>query len=114
MSKQDFGISVILSVVKNRMLCPFTEYRALLDHLTGVTVPLWDVARARTVCAAWLTKTFPELAAIANPPEKTDSGNANKYVQVCKKELGGKGIYDISGGRVKFTERTLSKTISAR
>lgn len=104
-------MSVIVSVLKDRLLCPFDDYRDLLNHMTGRRLPLWDVASARRACAERLTKTFPELADLPNPPEKTDSGNANKYVRQCVKATGGIDCYTIAPNKVKLAERTLSKAL---
>lgn len=109
-TSRTFPLSVIASVCQNRLLCPFEEYRDFLRHATGANVALWDVERARRVVANRLQTVFIDLRKLPTPPEKTDSGNAGKYVRECATVLG----YDsltIAPGRSKFAERTLSEAL---
>lgn len=82
-----FPLSVAVSVVHNRLVCPFDTYREFLDYLVGHHVALWDVNKAREAAAAAINKRHPELAKLP-PPEKTDSGNANKYVRTVAAKVG--------------------------
>ena len=113
MTSQVFDMSVVASVVQNRLLCPFGEYRRLLSYMTGTDLPLWEISRAREECAAKLLKLFPILKQLPQLPEKTDSGNANKYIRSCVKKCSGIDTFTVAPGKVKFVERTLSKAISA-
>jgi hypothetical protein len=105
-------LNVIVSVVQNRLLCSFEDYRALLDFQCGHRVDLWDVPRARAAVAARLLKEFPELASIPRPPDKTDSGNANKHIRACAKTLGGVQCYTLAPRKVKLPARTLAEALS--
>lgn len=77
-----------MSVYHDRLLCPFTEYRAFLDYMTGVEVGLLDVSSARRIVAMAVERQLPELGRAARPPEKTDSGNATRYVRRVAKQVG--------------------------
>lgn len=112
MTSKVVPLNVIVSVIQNRLLCPFDEYRAFLDFQVGRRVWLWDVERARAATAARLLKEFPELAKMPAPPEKTDSGNANKHVRACGKALGGVTCYTLAPGRVRVKGRTLVDALS--
>lgn len=113
MTDQPFPMNAIVSVIKNRLLCPFNDYRTLLNHMTGRQLGLWDVTRAREVCTAKLIRMHPELGELPNPPEKTDSGNANKYIRQCVKANGGVDTYTLAPSSVKFAEQHLSEALSA-
>lgn len=85
---REFPMAVVISAYRNRLLCPFDEYRAFLNYMTGHNLYLHDVGRARRAVAVELAKQVPELERTEQPPEKTDSGNANKYVRACSKRAG--------------------------
>lgn len=111
MTSKVFPLAVVVSVVQDRLLCPFAEYRELLSFMVGRDLYLWEVATARRTCAERLVRTFPELATIPNVPEKTDSGNANKHVRACSKALGGVDSYTLAPKTVKLAQRTLSEAL---
>ena len=113
MTSRAFPANVVVSVVQNRLLCPMDDYRDLINYMTGHQVPLWDLTRAREVCMKRLVSTFPILKDLPPTWEKTDSGNANKYVRACVKACAGVDTWTVAPGRVKFAERTLSKALSA-
>lgn len=81
-------MATVLSTYHDRLLCPFEEYRDFLDYMVGTHVMLHDVARARRAVADALRKQLGELAHVEGPPEKTDSGNAGRYVKTVIKTLG--------------------------
>ena len=107
MTSKVFPLSVVISVCHNRLVCSFDDYREFLDFMTGVNVPLWDVERARVATANRLRTLFSDLSKAPEPPEKTDSGNAGKYVRECVKAVGFSCV-TVAPGRVKFAEQTLS------
>jgi hypothetical protein len=107
---RDFPTAVIVSVCQNRLVCPFGDYRNFLNHATGANVPLWDVERARAATAKYLQKSYAVLSKVPAPPEKTDSGNAGKYVRSCTRATG-IDEWAIPSGKVKFAERTLSEAL---
>lgn len=84
-----FPLAVILSVHHNKMLVTFTEFRDLLDYVTGVQVALWEIPRARAQVAAHLARQYVWLRHIDLPPGfRADSGNANRYVKGVAKAVG--------------------------
>lgn len=103
---REFPLSVVVSVTKNRLVAPFDEYRGFLDYMTGTHVPLWDVERARKAVAEKLTRLFRK---IPDPPEKTDSGNASRYVKACAKKLGYETVA-FTGGKIPFEVRTATES----
>lgn len=105
---RDFPTAAIVSVCQNRLVCPFDQYRDLINHATGATIPLWDIERARAATAKYLAKSYRVLSGVPAPPEKTDSGNAGKYVRSCTKATG-IDMWSIPAGKVKFSVRTLSE-----
>lgn len=110
MSTHDFPLNVIVSVVKNRLVAPWEDYRDFLDHVTGQHIPLWDVERARRFVAARLLAQNKELRQLPDPPEKTDSGNAAKYVRDCAKKC----RYDhlpVSTSKSKYVVRTSAQAL---
>lgn len=88
MTTREFPMAVVISAYSNRLLCPFDQYRDFLNYMTGTNMYLHDVGRARRAVADELAKQVPELKKTDPPPEKTDSGNANKYVRACSKKAG--------------------------
>jgi hypothetical protein len=104
-------LAVIVSVIQNRLLCSFDAYREFLDFQCGRHVALWDVERARKAVAGRLLKQFPELAKIPRPPDKTDSGNANKHIRACGKALGGIECYTLAPAKVKLGKETLAQAL---
>ncbi len=105
-----YPLSIIVSVCKNRLVCGFDEYRDFLNHVTGEQLPLWDVERARAATAKYLLATHKPLTKLPNPPDKTDSGNAGKYVRECAKVVGVTEL-DIKSEVVQCAPRTLAKAI---
>lgn len=103
--KRDFPTAVIVSVCQNRLVCPFDKYRDFLDFMTGASIPLWDVERARVAVAKRLENQYSILGKVPAPPEKTDSGNAGKYVRACSKAAACEQ-WTVDGGKVKFAVRT--------
>lgn len=85
---RSFPVGVVLSAYHDRLLVPFKDYRRFLDYMTGAELYLHDVAGARRATAASLERQLPSLAQTSHPPEKTDSGNATRYVKKVAKELG--------------------------
>jgi len=85
---RSFPVGVIISAYHNRLLVPFNEYRDFLDYMTGTELYLYDVASARISVLTALKRQLPQLAKVSRPPEKTDSGNATRYVRKVAKELG--------------------------
>lgn len=83
-----FPLGPVVSVYYDRMLCTFTEYRAFLDYMTNAEVGLLDIPSARRMVALAVARQLPELAKATGPPEKTDSGNATRYVRRVAKEVG--------------------------
>lgn len=80
-------MAVIASVYHDRLVCPFDQYRDFLNYMTGHDLYLYDLPRARRIVADVLDNRIPGLKKTTPPPEKTDSGNANKYVRDVCKEL---------------------------
>lgn len=107
---RDFPTAVIVSVCQNRLVCPFDQYRDFLNFVTGANVPLWDIERARAATAKYLGQSFKVLRKVPAPPDKTDSGNAGKYVRACSKATG-TDVWALEKGVVKFAERTLTKAL---
>jgi hypothetical protein len=91
MTSRYFTNAAIVTAYRDRHLCPFEDYRALIDHLCGEHVYLWDLPMARRIVAEHLEKRVPKLKTTERPPEKTDSGNAGKYVRACSKHMGFEG-----------------------
>lgn len=110
MTTVDVNLDVMLSVVHNRIVCDFAEYRAFLNAMTRADVPLWEVDRARVLVADKLNKDCPELVR-HRPPEKTDSGNAKKWVKSVGK-LVGYDAAEVNPLRTAMKVRTLSVALS--
>lgn len=109
MTTRTYPLSAALSVVHSRLVCPFDTYRDFLDYHLGHRVPMWDLSRARARVARSLGKRFPELTRFP-PPDKTDSGNANKYVKSVAVQVG----YDtvsVSPYRARVKPRTATVAI---
>lgn len=112
MTTRTFPLSVALSAVHNRLVCPFPDYRDFLSYVVGWKVALWDVERARLVAARMVNSKYPQLQHFP-PPDKTDSGNANKYVKSVVKQVG-HDVVVIPPSRGKATKkRTASAAIKA-
>lgn len=110
MTTREFPMRVVVSVYRNRLLCPFDEYRAFINWMINSDVPLWDVSRARETVAASIARQIPELADTDPPPDKTDSGNANKYIKACCKQAGFEWV-ELTQMRSRFKVRTASKAL---
>jgi hypothetical protein len=85
---RSFSVGAVISAYHNRLLVPFDEYRRFLDYMTGTELHLYDVAAARRAILPALNRQLPQLAEVPRPPDKTDSGNASRYVRKVAKELG--------------------------
>lgn len=103
-------LSVALSVIHNRLVCSFDNYRDFLNFVVGRKIPLWDVERAREAVATSLKKKYPELVNYP-PPEKTDSGNANKYVKSVAEKVGYTTIRVAPYHRHRVPARTASSAL---
>lgn len=104
-------LAIIVSVITNRLLCPFEDYRQFLNFSCGTEVPLWDVTTARWATRQRLLRDFPELGDLPEPPEKTDSGAGKRYVKQCGKHLGGIECYTLAPGKTDYAVRTLSDAL---
>lgn len=107
------GMNIIVSVYRNRLVCPFDQYRDFLNYMTGHTLYLYDLPRARAACADYLAKNHPQLKKSPRPPEKTDSGNANRYVKDVSKHMGRDeiGVNPLPKG--SFKPRTPSEALKS-
>lgn len=112
MTSTTFQTSALASVIKNRLFCPFDEYRALLSHMVGYELALWEVSSARWGCAQYLIKKFPELKKLPGVPEKVDSGSVKKYMRASVKTIGGADEYEINLGCVKFAQLSASEALT--
>jgi hypothetical protein len=109
-----FPIATALSICHNRLLLDFPTYRFHLTYLVGREgnpLSLWEVAEARRKVADHILKSHPSLADFP-PPDKTDSGNAGKYVRGVAKRLGMEEL-ELAPCRTKLVERTLSEALNA-
>lgn len=111
--KREFPAAVVVSVVQNRLLCSFSDYREFLDYMTGGEVRLYDVARARVRVADFLRASMPRLRHLPALPEKTDSGNANRYVKTCHRFVGGETVAVRAMPATAFKHRTLEEYCGA-
>lgn len=103
-------VSVIASIYHNRLVAPFEDYRAALEHITGQTLALHNIASARKTAAAELERQIPRLKKTPRPPEKTDSGNARAYVKRFATTLGtDEDIAVTSLAKTKFKPRTFTQ-----
>ncbi len=100
-----YPISVIVSVITNRLMCDFDDYRAFLNYMTGTTVPLYDIARARGIVAAAILDRLPAFKRIDEPSSKSDNPNNSRYIKAVSKQLGVTeiGLRPLPG---KFVTRT--------
>lgn len=101
-----FSVGAVISAYHNRLLVPFDEYRRFLDYMTGAELYLYDVAAARRAVAPALVKQLPRLAKTSRPPDKTDSGNASRYVRKVAKELGVDEVRVTPLNKGRFKPRT--------
>lgn len=59
----EFTIAQVLAVYHDRLTCDFDKQRALLDHLAGTRVPIWDIPVVLKLAHPHLEKQFPWLKA---------------------------------------------------
>lgn len=104
------NLDVMLSVIHNRLVADFDTYREFLNWMTRAQLPLWEVNRARITVRKQLIKDHPELLNFP-PPDKTDSGNAKKYVRSVSKKVGYETC-DVVPLRTAMKVRTLSAVLS--
>ena len=107
---QTFELAVILTAVHDRHVCDFNSYRTFLSWMVGDIVWLWDIGAARRVVAAHLVEAYPQLADHP-PPEKTDSGNANRYVKSVAKKINAEQLMVMRLPEGAFHTRTMSKAL---
>lgn len=60
---REFTIAQVLSVYHDRLTCDFDDQRALIDHLVGTKVPIWDIPVVLKLAHDHLGKQFPWLKA---------------------------------------------------
>lgn len=104
----EYELSVILSVIHNRLFCDFDTYRSLLEHATGHDINLWNVAPARVALAKYFAKEIPPSVSSPRPPDKNDTGSSNKFVKSVAKAWGTDRI-SIRSGVVSYRPRSFTK-----
>ena len=78
--REVFPIATVLAVYNNKPTVRFNEMCDLINYMTGHDVPLWEIPRARAMCATALARQFPWLEKHPIPMEfKPES--ANKFVR---------------------------------
>lgn len=106
-------MAVIASVYHDRLVCPFDEYRAFLDYMTGTRLYLYDLPPARAAVAQYLERQHPQLKKSPRPPEKTDSGNASRYVRDVIKHMGRDHLTATPLRKGVFKPRTPTEALKA-
>lgn len=84
---EPFPLAVVLHVYHNKPYSSIKEMRELLNYMTGTDVPLWEVPRARVMCARYLERHFPWITR-RTPPVEFRSDQANKFVKQVATDLG--------------------------
>jgi hypothetical protein len=88
MGDRAFPVAVVISAYRDRLVCPFDEYREFLDYMVGAELFLHDVAAARRAVAAHLDRVAPELSRTTPMSEKTDNGTGVRHARKVAKQLG--------------------------
>ncbi|AYB70702.1 hypothetical protein SEA_VASUNZINGA_70 [Mycobacterium phage VasuNzinga] len=86
---REFDIAVVLSVYYDILLCAFEDYRELLNYMTGHDVAIWEIPRARRLCADALEIQYPILTLPLMPEGfKNDHMHSGKFIRKATKDFG--------------------------
>jgi hypothetical protein len=108
-----FPLAVVLHVYHNKPFSSIKEMRELLNYMTGTDVPLWEVPRARVICAKYLERHFPWLPEIDMAAEFR-SDQANKFVRKVATDLGRNTVAVPPIRKGVFVPLALSHNLSQR
>lgn len=84
MDRKTFHLSSILTVCHNIMMSSFPEMREVLDYMTGHSIPIWEIPRARAMCAESIKDQYPLLGYVELPPEFKRDGCSKFVRQIIK------------------------------